>query len=293
MSRQPAPRWGILLRSSAPVRTVKGRSMSASGLPKTAAVLGPDGLQALIAALAARGMEVIGPVERDGAIVLDRIAGIADLPAGRTDRQEAGSYRLADRDDGALFGYAVGPQSWKRFLHRPVETLFRVRRIGQELAFEPPRETPPRTAFLGVRACELAAIAIQDRVLLGGAYVNTEYAARRAQTFLVAVNCGDPAATCFCTSHDTGPRAHSGYDVALTELLVDGRHEFLAEPGSDSGAALLAYSFWVVILAETTPPDMSGHQAAGITLGSYGLFASLIITGIVWLGSARRLSRLR
>ena len=59
------------------------------------------------------------------------------------------------------------------------------------------------------------------------------------------------------------------------------------------GAALLAYSFWVVILAETTPPDMSGHQAAGITLGSYGLFASLIITGIVWLGSARRLSRLR
>ncbi len=241
MSRQPAPRWGILLRSSAPVRTVKGRSMSASGLPKTAAVLGPDGLQALIAALAARGMEVIGPVERDGAIVLDRIAGIADLPAGRTDRQEAGSYRLADRDDGALFGYAVGPQSWKRFLHRPVETLFRVRRIGQELAFEPPRETPPRTAFLGVRACELAAIAIQDRVLLGGAYVNTEYAARRAQTFLVAVNCGDPAATCFCTSHDTGPRAHSGYDVALTELLVDGRHEFLAEPGSDSGAALLAY----------------------------------------------------
>ena len=228
--------------------------MSASGLTKTAVVLGPDGLQALIAALAVRGMEVIGPVERDGAIVLDRISGIADLPAGRTDRQDAASYRLADREDGALFGYAVGPHSWKRYLHRPVETLFRVRRIGDELAFEPPRETPPRTAFLGVRACELAAIAIQDRVFQGGTYVNTEYAARRAQTFLVAVNCGDPAATCFCTSHDTGPRARRGYDIALTELL-DGRHEFLAEPGSDSGAALLAY-------LPTRPATETDWQAA-------------------------------
>jgi hypothetical protein len=59
------------------------------------------------------------------------------------------------------------------------------------------------------------------------------------------------------------------------------------------GAALLAYSFWVLILAETTPRNMSGYQVAGIMLGSYGLFASLIITGFVWFSSARRLKRLR
>jgi hypothetical protein len=59
------------------------------------------------------------------------------------------------------------------------------------------------------------------------------------------------------------------------------------------GAALLAYSFWIVILAETTPPNLSGYQAAGIVLGSYGLFASLIITGLVWFSSGRRLSRLK
>ncbi len=214
--------------------------MSASGFPKAGVVLSLDGLQALIDALAARGYQVLGPVEHDGAIGTGHIAGIADLPAGRTDRQEAGSYRLDDRDDGALFGYAVGPGSWKRHLHRPIETLFKVRRVGDELSFEPPREPPARTALLGVRSCELAAIAIQDRVFQGGRYVNTEYAARRANIFLVAVNCGDPASTCFCSSLNTGPRARRGYDIALTEL-VDGRHEFLAEPGSDSGAALLAY----------------------------------------------------
>jgi len=59
------------------------------------------------------------------------------------------------------------------------------------------------------------------------------------------------------------------------------------------GAALLAYSFWIVILAETTPPNMSGYQVAGIVLGSYGLFASVIITGLVWFNTARWLSRLK
>jgi hypothetical protein len=59
------------------------------------------------------------------------------------------------------------------------------------------------------------------------------------------------------------------------------------------GAALLAYSLWIVILAETTPPNMSGYQVAGIVLGSYGLFASVIITGLVWFNATRRLSRLK
>jgi hypothetical protein len=59
------------------------------------------------------------------------------------------------------------------------------------------------------------------------------------------------------------------------------------------GAALLAYSFWIVILAETTPQNLSGYQVAGIVLGSYGLFAALIITGLVLFNSARRLSRLQ
>ncbi len=59
------------------------------------------------------------------------------------------------------------------------------------------------------------------------------------------------------------------------------------------GAALLAYSFWIVILAETTPRTMLGYQVAGIVLGSYGLFAALIVTGLLWFNSARRLSRPR
>ena len=46
-----------------------------------------------------------------------------------------------------------------------------------------------------------------------------DYAARRENAFLVAVNCHEPGGTCFCVSMDTGPTARSGYDVLLTELL--------------------------------------------------------------------------
>ena len=47
--------------------------------------------------------------------------------------------------------------------------------------------------------------------------------ARREGAFIVAVNCGQAGGTCFCVSMDTGPRATRGFDLALTELLDDGR----------------------------------------------------------------------
>ena len=77
-----------------------------------------------------------------------------------------------------------------------------------------------------MRSCELHAIAIQDRVLLGGRYADRDYAARREGAFLVAVNCFEPGGTCFCVSMGTGPKADAGYDLALTEIL-DGEHRFL------------------------------------------------------------------
>ena len=94
-------------------------------------------------------------------------------------------------------------------------------------------------AFLGVRACELNAIAIQDRVFLSGAYVDPGYKASREKTFIVAINCGQAGGTCFCVSMNTGPAAASGFDMALTEVLEDGRHYFVAEVGTASGAEVL------------------------------------------------------
>jgi ferredoxin len=221
-------------------------------------VMRRESLDALIAALDRRGFTVVGPTVEDGAIVYDEIASSGDLPAGWTDVQEGGSYRLTRRGDEALFGYVAGPRSWKHFLHPPSLTLFRAQRQDGELTITEQDDEAPRYAFFGARSCDLHAIAIQDRVLMGGAHPDPHYASRREAIFVVAVNCGEAGGTCFCVSMGTGPRAEAGYDLALTEILDDGPHRFTVEVGSERGAEVLAE----VPTAEAVEPDLREAQAA-------------------------------
>ena len=93
-------------------------------------ILGADQLGKLIEALLRKGYEIIGPRLRDGAIVYDNVESVEDLPAGWTDEQEPGRYRLKRREDNAFFGYAVGPQSWKNYLHPADVRLWSAERQG-------------------------------------------------------------------------------------------------------------------------------------------------------------------
>ncbi len=203
-------------------------------------MLTTEGLEALIDALRERGRRVIGPTVRDQAIVYDDVTSVADLPRGWTDEQDGGRYRLVPRRDDALFGHAVGPHSWKRFLHPPVQRLWRAELDEGGVRIEPEPVSGERLALLGVRACELEAIRIQDRVLLGDAYADAHYGARRSGAFIVAVNCGVAGGTCFCVSMDAGPGVDDGFDLSLTELIDDAGHRFLVEVGSEEGGEILA-----------------------------------------------------
>jgi formate hydrogenlyase subunit 6/NADH:ubiquinone oxidoreductase subunit I len=200
-------------------------------------IIDREGVDALIAALRERGFEVVGPTVRDGAIVYDHVASTADLPVGLRDVQEAGTYRLEERGDGALFGYVVGPQSWKQFLSPPRTIVWAGRRRGDSIESTDPPE-PPRYAFFGARPCEIAAMKIQDDVFLPVG--DSVYGPRRRESFIVAVNCTEPGGTCFCTSMGTGPGVSDGYDIALTEVIGDGTHHFLVEAGSAAGTEVLS-----------------------------------------------------
>jgi sulfhydrogenase subunit beta (sulfur reductase) len=200
-----------------------------------AAILVRDDLDCLFGALRERGYRVVGPTLRDGAIVYADLESSADLPAGWTDAQAPARYRLERRDDAALFGYAVGPHSWKAELLPPRVRLWQA---GRDLEIEAPVPDTGSTAFIGVRPCELSAIAVQDRVFVGGRYQDADYAARRTGAFIVAVDCGDPSELCFCTSVGGGPEAHEGFDLALTELL-EPEHRFLVRAGSQIGEEVL------------------------------------------------------
>jgi sulfhydrogenase subunit beta (sulfur reductase) len=203
-------------------------------------LIGLDGLAGLVQTLRDRGYRVVGPTVRDGAVVYDDLESADELPAGWTDVQAGGHYRLERRDDQARFGYAVGPHSWKQFLFPPRSLMWSATRTQDGFEVETPQlpDDAPY-AFFGARSCELHAIAIQDRVFLEGSGPDAIYAANRRRAFVVAVNCGEPGGTCFCVSMETGPKATFGFDLALTELLDDARHAFLVEVGTAEGAAIL------------------------------------------------------
>jgi sulfhydrogenase subunit beta (sulfur reductase) len=195
----------------------------------------------LLTAIARRGYTIVGPTLGDEAIVYDEISSAADLPIGWTDEQDGGHYRLRRRNDEALFGYAVGPHSWKQYQLPPEAQLWRAR-VDERGALvdvvESQRETP-RYAFFGARSCELHAIGILDRVLTGGRRADPDDARATSDVFIVAVQCGEAGGTCFCVSMNTGPVAERGFDLALTEILNDAAHLFAVEIGSEQGAEVL------------------------------------------------------
>jgi len=221
-------------------------------------VISREGLATLIEALRLDGYEVLGPTVRDDAIVYGPVTGIENLPEGWTDRQEAGRYKLERRGDRALFGYTVGPHSWKQFLYPPIQRLWHAWKKGQDLSLTAEAPAGTKYAFIGVRACELHAMSIQDKVFLGRPYRDSGYEARRENAFIVAVNCGQAAATCFCVSMQAGPKVRSGFDLALTELLDGNRHEFVVEAGSEIGRRMLRR------LSTTTPSAAQLDDAEAI-----------------------------
>lgn len=206
---------------------------------RPARVLTQAGLQELMSALKDAGYTVLGPRIVGNAVVVDEITALSELPAGWSDEQEAGYYRLLQTGNGTLFGFATTVQGWKRYLYPPSEHVWAAQRHGASFVSEDRQSVPERYALFGVRACDLAGIAVLDRVLGHAGADDGHYQERRSGAFIVAVDCANPGGTCFCASMGTGPSAQEGYDLALTELRDDQRHEFLVRSGSGRGEGML------------------------------------------------------
>lgn len=198
------------------------------------------GLELLIARLAQLGYEVKGPVVRGGAVVPGIVASAAELPVGKRDEQSPGQYRLRDSGDGKFFSWAVGPGSWKAEFFPPVQEVWRARRDGDLLHFRETSAGPAPLAIVGARPCEIAAMEVQDKVLKDGAHRDPVYGDRREGAFIVVVECGFPASTCFCASMGTGPGIERGFDLALTEIDDADGHRFLGRVGTESACTALA-----------------------------------------------------
>jgi sulfhydrogenase subunit beta (sulfur reductase) len=194
----------------------------------------PD-LDLLMVDLRTYGYDTVGPKLYDDGIVYSRIEGLNDMPRGFSSKQQPASYRLIQTGKARYFDFIPGGQSWKQFLFPPFQTLFKAVK-EDNWNIKENDEPSPRYALIGVRACELAAIQIQDKIFLREDFSDPIYRMRRENLFVLGVNCVDPNETCFCASMNTGPRHKTGFDLCLTEL----DDVFMVEVGSELGRSLLA-----------------------------------------------------
>ncbi len=197
-------------------------------------------LDRLITALRERQYRVVGPTVGEGAILYEEMTSSADLPAGWTDSSQPATYRLNRARNGRVFGYTLAAQSWKRHLYPPRQRLFRAERAGRGFRLSGGGGDEAPMAFIGVRACEMAAMQVHDRVFTQDGFTEPGYVRRRQAAFVVAVECAHAGATCFCASTGTGPAVGPGYDILLNEILDAGRHVFVATAGSEKGGEILA-----------------------------------------------------
>jgi formate hydrogenlyase subunit 6/NADH:ubiquinone oxidoreductase subunit I len=202
-------------------------------------IINKENLARLLQKLIEDGYIVLGPVYRDAAIVYDEINSIDDLPAGWTDELDAGKYRIKRRKDNALFGYTISPQSWKKYLFPPKLKLWEADKNGKGFDLKSSNDDQKKYAIIGARSCELSAISIQDKVINNGSFTDSYYNKIRNNLFVVAVNCTQPGKTCFCTSMNTGPKASSGFDISLTEIINEREHFFTLETGSEKGEKII------------------------------------------------------
>ena len=212
--------------------------------------LNSDGLDLLLGTLQGEGYLTIGPRKVGESIQLEVIDCAEDLPRGWGDQQEAGSYRLLRRLDAAYFGFNLGADSWKKWLDPSRKLLWRAKRQDDSWEVEKPQAQTRRLAFIGVRACELAAIKVQSRVrevARANQFLPDKHSSALTAEgppevadgpFLVGVNCAQAAATCFCASMGTGPAFSNGCDLVLTEVLEGSDHYFLIHVLTQRGARI-------------------------------------------------------
>ena len=214
--------------------------------------LDSGGLSAIIGRLLDQGHEVYGPRVEDDALRWRRIRSADDLPCGWKQELAPGRARLVPDGTGGRFHHWMCAEGLKAVLHLPVVRVMAARRENAAFRILDNPAPAGKFAFVGVRACDVAALGILDRVLLGDRYADDIYRSRRENLFLVAVHCLESAPTCFCASLGTGPRAKSGFDIALAEFSDGGETEYFAEAGSAAGLDLLE-----ACGAQPAPPEMA------------------------------------
>jgi len=193
-------------------------------------------------------MPVYAPIEENGMV--------------QYDRYEAGAKLSLDT--------CKTEKSPKDLLFPQWEDMMHFRMEGKTISITEQERCSQDYVLFGARACDLKAFEVLDRVFLVDP-VDTYYAARRAHGIVVAMACGNPEDSCFCSVFGIDP-ANPTADVVLWKV----GEEYYAEAQTKHGQELMAA--W-----ETEEADAAALEPvkADITKKlSEKPFANLDLTGL-------------
>jgi sulfhydrogenase subunit beta (sulfur reductase) len=172
-------------------------------------VIGKEDLARFIERLIAAESGVIGPVRKSDKYVFAPLAEAKDL----------------------VLDYVSTILPPKKQMFPARETLVRFKTVPR-LQLEAVVESPPQI-IVGVHPCDLRGIWGLDRTF-GDDHCDANYAARRAATLLIGVDCL-PDEYCFCASVGSRLPEEGAFDLFLTDI----GDTYTVEVGSESGRALL------------------------------------------------------
>lgn len=188
--------------------------------------------QQLLDVLAAQGFKCVGPRVQDQVILYDEIGTVDDLPLGMEVEQAPGRFTLRPENHKRHFSWANTAQAIKPLSFASHEVLWHCEKDEQgRLSFRQHTPAQEPIAIIGARACDLAALKLQQQHFLSPYAEDPWFKQRVGNLFIVAVHCSHAADTCFCAHTGDGPRADDEFDIALHEL----DEGFIVETGSYSG----------------------------------------------------------
>ena len=193
-------------------------------------------LQQLIDALHKQGFSCVGPRLDNQSISYADIQSAHELTTGIEVEQAPGHFRIVQQDHQRHFSWANTSQAIKPLTFTPTETLWQCHKDSSgNLTFKQQMPAARPLAIIGARACDLAALKLQQAHFLNEYHEDPWFKQRFGSLFIVAVHCSHAADTCFCHATGDGPAASDDYDIAMHELDTG----FIIEAGSYNGEKII------------------------------------------------------
>jgi formate hydrogenlyase subunit 6/NADH:ubiquinone oxidoreductase subunit I len=98
-----------------------------------------------------------------------------------------------------------------------------------------PKDKSKPNMILGVKACDLKALRVLDKIFLEGVVSDPFYEVRRKNTVVLTSDCPEPGEKCFCTLVENKPFCEDSFDINFS-LMGDG---YIVDTGSDEGEKIV------------------------------------------------------